>query len=134
MSMWTYTGFAGLFFATLAIAIEFATASRAMTPVDLSPDIMSAAQTALDTGDYGRPIVRSDLAKDLRAVRLQNGQYLVCGRALSERPDRMTGFSVQLERTANGILLPQRTYIDRKADRLCEQGRIPLLSLGLPSN
>lgn len=125
--MWTYTGLAVLFFSVLAIAIEFASKSQAMTPVTVTDMLQDRTYYALTTEDFGRPIVHPLSPEDLRAYRMQNGHLLVCGRTLSEYPDQMTGFSVQFVKQ-DGRVVPHRTYIDRKADRLCEGGRIPLIS------
>ena len=129
--MWTYTGLAVVFFTVLAIAIEFASKSQAMTPVDLTDALHDKTLSALATQSLGRPVVHPPAPRDLRAFRLDNGHLLVCGRTLSEYPDQMTGFSVQFVQL-DGLVVPSRTYIDRKADRLCEGGRIPLMSFGLP--
>lgn len=125
--MWTYTGLAVLFFSVLAIAIEFASKSQAMAPVAVTDALQDKTLSALASESFGRPVVHPLAPKDLRAFRLQNGHLLVCGRTLSEYPDQMTGFSVQFVQQ-DGRVVPHRTYIDRKADRLCEGGRIPLMS------
>ncbi|MCR9088550.1 MAG: hypothetical protein NXH97_17600 [Rhodobacteraceae bacterium] len=125
--MWTYTGLAVVFFSVLAITIEFASKSQAMAPVDLTDALHHKTLSALAAQSVGRPVVHPLTPKDLRAFRLQNGHLLVCGRTLSEYPDLMTGFSVQFVQQ-DGRVVPHRTYIDRKADRLCEGGRIPLMS------
>lgn len=134
VAMWTFTGLNVLFFVVLAVAIEFASKSEAMAPVDMTDALERATLSALASEAYGRPVARPLQPSDIRVVRLQNGHLLVCGQTLSEHPDRMTGFSVQVIEDSVGRVIPQRTYIDRKAHRLCEDGRIPLLSFGLSQN
>lgn len=127
--MWTYTTMAVVFFAVIAIVIEFASKSRAMSPVEITDALEDETLSALAAESLGRPVVHPMAPQELRAYELANGHLLVCGRALSEYPDQMTGFSVQFV-PQDGQVIPHRTYIDRKADRLCEGGRIPLLSFG----